>query len=129
MKILLDTSAIIEFLKGNIKVKDVVEKSLDVYTSTLCVYEVFRGALFLEAKGYRSDLNRIREFIGVLNVLDLKVEDVLKASEIWSKLKLQGITINDADVLIFAQAVNRGLTVVTKDRDFARIGEVDAVFI
>ena len=36
----------------------------------------------------------------------------------------RGMMINSVDVIIAAQAINRGLTLVTKDRDFLKVKEV-----
>jgi len=43
MKILIESSAIIDYLKGNKKVKEVILNSEDFYVSSLTVYEILLG--------------------------------------------------------------------------------------
>ncbi|BCU70073.1 hypothetical protein KN1_13700 [Stygiolobus caldivivus] len=43
MKVLLESSAIIEYLKGDKEVKEIVDKAEDFYVSSLSAYEVLLG--------------------------------------------------------------------------------------
>ncbi len=43
MRILLESSAVIEYLKGNRKVKEVMDNAEDFYISSLSVYEILLG--------------------------------------------------------------------------------------
>jgi len=38
MKVLIESSAIIEYLKGNAKVKKIISSSVDFYVSTLTIF-------------------------------------------------------------------------------------------
>ena len=46
------------------------------------------------------------------------------ASRLAKALMERGTMIDNVDVIIAAQVINRGLTLVTKDRDFLRVKEV-----
>ena len=41
MKVLIESSGIIDYLKANKKVKEVILNSEDVYVSSLTVYEIY----------------------------------------------------------------------------------------
>jgi len=43
MKVLIESSAIIDYLKGNKKVEEVILNSEDFYVSSLTVYEILLG--------------------------------------------------------------------------------------
>ena len=121
MKALLDSSAIIELLRGNVKVMEIIETADVVTTSVLCAYEVLTGEMYRERREGRSILQEVTELIAELNPLPLQLDDSIKASEICSTLMMEGRTVNTTDILISAQAIRRDLTVITKDKDFKTI--------
>lgn len=117
----LDTSAIIEFLRGNEKIKEILENVLDIFTGVIQIYELFLGEFYLEEKGYKSRREELERFLLGLKILEFEDKDAILASKIMAKLKANGEVINDFDVLIAAQAIRRNLILVTKDRDFERL--------
>jgi len=121
MNALLDSSAIIEFLRGNLEVLRLIEEADTVSTSVLCVYEVLAGEFYRERRRRRSLLREVMELLAELNPIPLVNDDSVKASEICSALMIKGQMVNATDILISAQALRRGLTVVTKDKDFGLI--------
>ena len=118
MKALLDSSAIIELLRGNLKVMEIIEEADVVTTSVLCAYEILTGEMYREG---RSILQEVSELIGELNPIPFLLDDLIKASEICSTLMVKGRMVNTTDILISAQAIRRDLTVITKDKDFKTI--------
>jgi len=121
MKALLDSSAIIELLRGNLKVMEIIEEADVVTTSVLCAYEILTGEMYREKREGRSILQEVSELIGELNPIPLLLDDSIKASEICSTLMVKGRMVNTTDILISAQAIRRDLTVITKDKDFKTI--------
>ena len=121
MKALLDSSAIIELLRGNFKVMEIIEEADVVTTSVLCAYEILTGEMYREKREGRSILQEVSELIGELNPIPLLLDDSIKASEICSTLMVKGRMVNTTDILISAQAIRRDLTVITKDKDFKTI--------
>lgn len=114
MKVLIESSAIIEYLKGNVKVKEIISNSEDFYVSTLTIFEVLLG---------KVEENKILDFFSAFNVIGLNKKDSITASRIYKRLRDKGKLIGYFDILISAQAINRGLTLVTKDTDFLKVAD------
>jgi predicted nucleic acid-binding protein len=114
MKVLIESSAIIEYLKGNAKVKEIISSSEDFYVSTLTIFEVLLG---------KVEEDKILDFLSAFNVIGLNKKDSVIASRIYKRLRDKGKLIGYFDILISAQAINRGLTLVTKDTDFLKVAD------
>lgn len=114
MKVLIESSAIIEYLKGNAKVKEIISNSEDFYVSTLTIFEVLLG---------KVEENKILDFLSAFNVIGLNKKDSITASRIYKRLRDKGKLIGYFDILISAQAINRDLTLVTKDTDFLKVAD------
>ena len=114
MRVLIESSAIIEYLKGNAKVKEIISNSEDFYVSTLTIFEVLLG---------KVEENKILDFLSAFNVIGLNKKDSITASRIYKRLRDKGKLIGYFDILISAQAVNRDLTLVTKDTDFLKVAD------
>lgn len=114
MKVLIESSAIIEYLKGNVKIKEIISNSEDFYVSTLTIFEVLLGEV---------EENKILDFFSAFNVIGLNKKDSITASRIYKRLRDKGKLIGYFDILISAQAINRGLTLVTKDTDFLKVAD------
>jgi len=114
MKVLIESSAIIEYLKGNAKVKEIISNSEDFYVSTLTIFEVLLG---------RVEENKILDFLSAFNVIGLNKKDSIIASRIYKRLRDKGKLIGYFDILISAQAINRDLTLVSKDTDFLKVAD------
>jgi len=114
MKVLIESSAIIDYLKGNKKVEEVILNSEDFYISSLTVYEILLG---------KVKESEILDFLSAFKIINLTRKDAIIGSKIYKKLKDKGKLIGNFDILISAQAINRRLTLVTKDSDFLRVKE------
>jgi len=55
------------------------------------------------------------------NVISISNPTILKAAEIFLKLKENGITINENDIQIASAAMVNSLRLYTKDKDFLKI--------
>jgi len=112
----LDTNIISYLLRGD---KDVYDRWLHERLKgnksiipLVAYYEARRGLIAAKATA------RLREFEEMCNALSVDVltlADIDTASDIYAKQKKQGKPIGDADILIAAQAVNRGYTLVTNN--------------
>jgi predicted nucleic acid-binding protein len=114
MKVLVESSAIIEYLKGNERVKEVILSAEDFYISSLTVFDVLLG---------RVDESKILDFLSAFKVINPARRDVIIGSRMYKRLKDKGKLIGSFDILISAQAINKGLTLVTKDSDFLKVKE------
>ena len=128
MKYLVDTTWIIEYLRGN---QEIVQ-SLDSYTdeglavAIISVAELYEGV-------YRSsdpsgNENRLSDFLSGVIVLGID-EDVCRVfGRERARLRQTGMAVGDMDLLIAAVALRDGLTVLTRDNDFLRVENLNTQF-
>ncbi|MEM2914445.1 MAG: type II toxin-antitoxin system VapC family toxin, partial [Candidatus Bathyarchaeia archaeon] len=105
MKLVLDTSFLIELKKKNEKAIELLEKykssAEDVIISRLTHYELLVGCTYLYKK--TGDLREYLWLEGVLQwvtVNDIKSEVIKLAAELKAKALLEGNTLSDLDLLI-----------------------------
>ena len=112
----LDTNTISFIMKGNETVREryfeAASKGVQCVIPLMVYYEIKRGLKSNNAG------NRLRSFEGIciaLGIADLTPEDMDVASDIYAKRKSLGKTIDDGDLLIAAQCINRGYILVTNN--------------
>ena len=120
MRALIDTSAIISLFRNDYKIISEIEKADEIFTSTVCAYEVYLGEAYSRLKGIRPKVN-VTEFFDDIGIIDFTLDDARKSSEIKALLRTRGEEVNVLDILIASSAYRLELTVVTKDRDFQTI--------
>jgi tRNA(fMet)-specific endonuclease VapC len=122
-KSLLDTSILIAFLKGEenvvIKVEKYIEEFDRLSLSIITYYEILRGLKYL---GNERKLMSFEELIEKSEIITLDREVISRASEIYAELKGRGELIEDADILIAASCLVKGMVLVTDNEEhFIRI--------
>ena len=121
MRIFLDSSAIIDFLKGDKKAIDAIQNATDVYTSALCAYEILLGEAYAESKGRPGHYSRARRFFDSISTLPFTSTDALCAAGIVSALLRKGKRVSEMDSLIASQALLTNAIIVTRDAHFDTI--------
>jgi len=128
MKYLVDTTWIIEYLRGN---QEIVQ-SLDSYrdeglaVAIISVAELYEGV-------YRSsdpsgNENRLSDFLSGVMVLGID-EDVCRVfGRERARLLQIGMAVGDMDLVIAAVALRDDLTVLTRDNDFLRVENLNTQF-
>ncbi len=87
--------------------------------SIITRYEILRG---LKAKRATAQLAAFDDFCDRCDVLPLDDAMIVRAADVYADLKRRGELIGDADILIAATALVRGLVVVTNNAGhFSRI--------
>lgn len=123
MGYLLDTNIIAAHLKKEQKISEKIEEASlqkqEVYISCITYYEVKRGLLAVNAASKMSTFNEFCRKYRVVLIDDLQV--IEKAAEIHADLRAKGTPIQDADVLIAATAIVKGLVIVSNDSDMRRV--------
>ncbi|MEH2122966.1 PIN domain-containing protein [Nostoc sp.] len=123
MGYLLDTNILTAILKKNQKVNSKLEEvrflGEDVFISCITYFESKRGLLYANATRQISDLNKFCLIYRILFLDDLEI--IEKACEIHADLKRKGRKIQEADVLIVATAIARGLILVSNDSDLLQV--------
>jgi predicted nucleic acid-binding protein len=124
MKSFLDSSIIIDFLENKQVAINAVLEADEVYTSSLCAYEVILGESYRKEKGLKSKYNDTVEFFKTMATLPFTYIDAINASGIMAKLAVKGKKVKQMDALIAAQALARETTLLTTDaRHFKIIGD------
>lgn len=126
-KSLLDTSILIDFLKGEKSVVTRVEGYLDYFDglslSIITYYEILRGLKYI---GNKRELGDFENLMDNSELITLDREIIKKASEIYVGLKEKGELIGDADILIAASCLLKNMVLVTDDEEhFRRIKELE----
>ena len=122
-KALLDTNIISAFMKGNPSVVDsfsqYIKRHKQLSLSIITYYELLRG---LKAVGSDKRVFSLQAFMAQCEVIPLTQPIIEIAAEIYGTLKNKGILIEDADILIAATAIHKGMSVVTGNTEhFKRV--------
>lgn len=122
----LDTNACIALINGSSvpvrsRFKEAIARGSVVCVSTLVLHELWYGV----TKSNRREANtaRLQAFLaGPFEILDWDHADARAAGEVRSQLESEGRMIGAYDALIAAQAVRRGMTLVTANpKEFKRV--------
>ncbi|NMG10692.1 type II toxin-antitoxin system VapC family toxin [Brasilonema sp. UFV-L1] len=123
MAYLLDTNIVSYILKKKTdfdqKLREVTGQGEEVFISCITYYEVKRGLLAVNAKRQLADFNQFFQKYEVLFVDDIEI--IERACAIHVELKRRGTHLEDADILIAATAITRGLILVSNDSDMVRV--------
>ncbi len=128
MKLVLDTSAYIDFAEGK---PDIVEllatRGSEIFLPSPVLGELFYGF----ARGRRSAYNekKLHDFIEALGVsiIDVTEEIARKYAIIYLSLTAKGARIPINDVWISACCMDVGGTLVTRDRHFDQVEQIDKI--
>ena len=125
----IDTNILSYILNGNAvvstKLESVVGSSNTVVIPLIVYYESRRGLL---AKGATAKIRAFDSLISRIGVLDLTMCDMDTAAVIYANQKRSGYITDDADLLIAAQCVTHGFTLVTANtRHFKHIERLQIV--
>ena len=115
--ILVDTSVWIDFFNGYQSKEEQVLKSLlqaeeDICLAGIHVMEILQG--IKQKKSFLKTERYLREFPVIVPDLDLYI----LASLIFNTCQKKGHTVNSADCLIAATAIENDLVLLHKDKDF-----------
>ena len=124
---LLDTSILIAFLRGEEDVVSKVEAYLEEFDmlslSIITYYEILRGLKYIENE---KKLRGFEELMDKSEIITLDREIIDRASEIYAELKRRGELIEDADILIAASCLVKGMVLVTDNEEhFRRIESLE----
>jgi tRNA(fMet)-specific endonuclease VapC len=120
---LLDTNIVSYILKRNInlenKLQGVTSVGEEVFISCITYYEIKRGLVAINAVRQLADFDIFFQKYEVLFLDDIEI--IEQACKIHADLKIKGRPIQDADILIAATAITRGLILVSNDSDLLRV--------
>jgi tRNA(fMet)-specific endonuclease VapC len=122
-KLLLDTDILSALMRKDVKAtlraRTYIEEFGQLSFSEITRYEILRG---LKAKGAEKQERAFVRLCDRCAILPVTGEVAFAAAETYADLAARGQLIGDADILIAATALVRGLGVATNNEDhFARI--------
>lgn len=124
MRILLDTSAYSEFLRGNPNVRDILQVADTIHLNPVIIGELKAGFL----RGSRTEHNEalLARFCESPRVSLLPIDDQTsdRYAVIRNSLWESGTPIPTNDVWIAATAMQHGLIVLTTDPHFHRVAQI-----
>lgn len=124
MRFLLDTNACVDYLTG--RYPTAVERIQASSPDALCVTSVVVAELRYGADHSarrRTNHARIDALLEEIQSLDFDLQAAAAYGQVRARLEAKGTRIGPNDMLIAAQALSRGLTVVTDNvGEFRRVG-------
>ena len=132
--IILDTSACIDYLKGNNEIEKTVLKQEDlIHITAITVYEINIGLertkRKLSIKRYNELYKIWTEFISSMEIFPLGYKEAEMAARIYDNLESQGQRIDDNDILIAGIMLSNGIKkIITKNvNHFERIKDIEII--
>jgi tRNA(fMet)-specific endonuclease VapC len=130
VKLVLDTSAYIDFAQGRSEVVNLLAtRGNEIFLPSPVLGELFYGF----KRGSRSSFNegKLHNFIAAIDVsiIDVTEEIARKYAVIFLALTTKGTRIPINDVWIAACCMGVGGTLVTRDRHFDRIDQIDKIIL
>ena len=126
MNYLLDTNAVIALLKSQPagvrgRLRRAVSRGASIGVSSVVLYELWYGVARSERR--RDNAERLRVFLsGNIDVVPFDEQDAVTAGDLRATLENAGTPIGAYDLLIAAQALRSGATLVTANiSEFARV--------
>ena len=121
MKILLDSNAYSEFMRGNHRARELVQDAEEILLSAIVVGEQLFG--FRQGQRLEQNLKELRSFLDRPYVSFVPVGPVTadRYSRIMASLKAIGRPIPTNDVWIAAHAMEMGADLVSADHHFAYV--------
>lgn len=112
MKVVVDTSIVIDHLRGGTKwedFQDSAEKDMELFLPTIAIFELFSG----ESTKNPHKLRDMIDFVGQFQKIALSEEIAQKASELFRDIKIK---LQVPDYIIAASAINLDGSVLTLNK-------------
>ena len=121
MKILLDSNAYSEFMRGDDRVRELVQAAEEILLSAVVVGEQLFG--FRQGQRFERNLAELRSFLERPYVSFVPVGPVTadRYSRIMASLKVKGRPIPTNDVWVAAHAMETGADLVSADGHFKHV--------
>ncbi len=124
--ILVDTSVLIDFLKGSkseggLKLQDILERKIPFGITSFILQEVLQGA------ASEREFSLLRRYLSSQHFYHLKdpVDSFAEAARLYMECRRKGITVRSTiDCLIAQTALEHDLMLLHNDNDFNAISKV-----
>ncbi|MXW56856.1 MAG: type II toxin-antitoxin system VapC family toxin [Gemmatimonadales bacterium] len=121
MRVLLDSNAYVQLMRGSEKVAGIVRGAEEVLLSTVVLGELMYG--FRHGSRYERNARALRAFLDNPYVTVVPVEETTadRYSRIAAALRAKGRPIPTNDIWIAAHAMQTGADLVSADRHFEHV--------
>ena len=129
MNVVLDTSAYSHFRNNHHGVVDLLARAERIYMPAIVVGEL--EAAFRIGRRSADNRARLDEFLDedFVQLVPVSREIANRYGEVFAKLRAAGTPIPINDVWIAATALHVAARLITFDRDFERVGDLDATVL
>jgi len=130
MKAVLDTNIYVDFAMGRPDVVDLLAiQSTEILLPAIVMGELFYG--FMKGSRTRYNEEKFHRFVTTLEVSIIRVNEEVarKYAIIFSTLTNNGTRIPINDVWIAACCMSVGGTLLTRDRHFQQVGQIDKIIL
>lgn len=121
-QVLVDTSIVVEFFKGNEEIGRMLEQHRPVGVPVVVVAELLLGAL--RSQKVDANIRQIEVFIGRNRLLACDADTALHYADIADQLRVRGRPIPQNDMWIAAVARQHGLSVAARDQHFDAVESI-----
>jgi len=126
-EVLVDTDILSYYFQGDTKVvenfREYFKSCEKINVSIITYYEILSG---LKHKDPSKHLSRFRDFVNQNYLFPLTRDSVEVSSELYGRLRKDGKTIDDIDLLIAGIAISNDLILVTNnERHFKKLDGLD----
>lgn len=109
-KICLDSDVVIELLKGNPKIVEIINSlPADFYLTTINIFEIWTGRI-------ENETEKIIGLLSEFNILEFDKKSSLRAGDIRKKLKEKGELIDIRDVFIASICIQNNIELLTYNK-------------
>ena len=122
---LLDTNIIIGLFRGETSVKTQLEKSAEIFVPVIAIGELYYGAY--HSSDFSRHANQVEDFALNSAILNCDSTTAKHYAETKQNLKLAGTPIPENDLWIAAIAKQFDLTLVSRDKHFGLVNDVNVV--
>jgi len=126
--IVLDTSFLIDYLRGVEATYDLTDEENEVAITTITYHEIMVG---LKRKRSKKEEKFFKRLFSEVKILPFDIKAAEESSSIAARLMAIGKEINALDILIAGIAIANGADrIITRDTDFkevAKISDIDVV--
>lgn len=121
--VLLDTNIISAWLKGEAAIADKIDESAQVYIPVIAVGELYYGAQY--STHIKKNISNINKVITRYNVLYINEDTASVYGVIKAGLRKKGKPVPENDIWIAAIARQHELILITRDKHFKEIEQLD----
>ena len=126
-RILLDTNIIISLFEGDIEVYKYIKEAAEVFVPSIAIGELYYGA-HKSSKSLKN-IKKINEFVEENIVLPCNAGTGMRYGGIKNSLKEKGRPIPENDIWIAAIASEHNLALITKDKHFKLVDNIEIVML